>query len=164
MRIDSYARMAYTLRMIQNLRPLCISAAIYEAVRIGFILTFRPEASILLLPPSWYAAVPYLVFPLILLFLAYHAAQTETDCGREKPYAGLYGVAKLMSALGLLFCIRAVVPYALAYGQVNDFYSLKRAGILMIFLLIDVILCIVFLLRTRGTYGRSTDGENLLCK
>ena len=43
----------------------------YEILRLLFILTFRPEFDIDMLPASWYMAAPLLILPLILVFFMY---------------------------------------------------------------------------------------------
>lgn len=150
-------------------RLLCYLPLCYELVRLVAILLTRPEFSIDMLPASWYASAPLMAFTPILAYLM----ATQDDATKSSTYSRLYIMAKLLSGAGLVaYCLDAV-PLSIAYGQLNGYYSIKRALFLMIFFLIDVILCAVVFMRLRREKDRTEkppvpgtpdDGENEQCR
>lgn len=141
---------------------------IYEICRLFFILLFRPEFSTDVLPVSWYAAVPLLGLPLILIYL-YHVPAFQI----YRPCTGrLFCLATALSDGGMLVSITAILPVSLVYGQMNGFYSIFRFNFMMIFLISDVILCIRLLLKLHKKEsaapvpGQDTaaNGDNELCR
>lgn len=131
--------------------PLC-----YEVARLVAVLLTRPEFSIDILPASWYAAAPLMAFPPVLAYLAARQDDSADSAAR------LYIMAKLLSGAGLVaYCLDAV-PLSISCGQLNGYYSVKRALFLMIFFLIDVILCAAVFARLRrkkgGTNGPPAPG------
>lgn len=123
----------------------------YEITRLVLILTTRPEFSIDILPVSWYSSVPLLAFPLILVYLMF-----THDFPQKKIFSNLYSISKLLSSAGFIAYCTKVIPISVSYGQINGFYSLKRSIFLMIFLIINAILCTVIFLKIKNP----DDGEN----
>ena len=136
----------------------------YEITRLVLILTTRPEFSIDILPISWYSSVPLLAFPLILVYLMF-----THDFPQKKIFINLYSITKILSDSGLVaYCTKAI-PLSVSYGKINGYYSLKRSLFLMIFLVIDAILCTVIFLKDKYKENTTTinivnqntdDGEN----
>ncbi|MBO5137847.1 MAG: hypothetical protein J6B81_05080 [Spirochaetaceae bacterium] len=154
---------------MQKNKIFSIFLLLYETARLIAIVFTRPELSIEILPASWYAAIPLLALPLLLSFLMIQHEDTNT----QNTCRNLYLICKVFSMLGLLIYFGDAIPFSLNYGQMNDYYSIKRSFFLMIFFLIDGILSVgVFL---RGKKNNSTpehinltetpdQGENGLCK
>ena len=114
----------------------------YEILRLFFVFTFRPEFDIDMLPASWYMAAPLLILPLVLIFFFYQAPQEE----EKKAYGRIYAYSKFLSIAGFFPFMKVALLHAFEYAKLTGYYSLKRMGILLIFLLIDVILGLIFLL------------------
>lgn len=158
-----------TLYIMEKNKPNTILLLLYEVLRLIVILTSRPEFSIDILPASWYASVPLLALPVVLAFLMGNV--TKKDFLHE--YCRLYILGKILSAPGLLlFCLKAV-PVSLSFGQLNGYYSIKRAFLLMIFFVIDVILCAVIFVWLHRKKDKAIelpdsetpdDGENEQCR
>ncbi len=115
----------------------------YEVLRLAMILTTRPEFSIDILPASWYAAVPLLAFPIVLVFLIAKAQEPN----QRIVLCRFYLLTKILSGAGIFMFCMDVIPFSISYGHLNDFYSIKRSLFLMIFLLIDAILCTMIFIR-----------------
>lgn len=118
----------------------------YEILRLLFILTFRPEFNIDMLPASWYMAAPLLILPLILVFFMYQAPQPE----EKKIYGRIFAYSKFLSVAGYFPFMRAALVPAFDHARVTGYYSLIRMGVLLIFLVIDVILALLVLLEKDG--------------
>lgn len=116
---------------------------LYEILRLLFILTYRPEFDIDMLPASWYMATPLLILPLILVFFMYQASSQE----ERKTYSRIFAYSKFLSVAGFFPFMRVALLPAFEQSQFTGYYSLKRMGILLIFLLIDVILALIILLQ-----------------
>lgn len=120
-----------------------------------FILTARPEFYIDALPLSWYAGVPLLGLPFILVYLMYRDGVRKTLAGN------LYMLQKVASLTGFVVYMVKYHAYALYNASLDEFYSLKLLVLIVIFFGIDVILCAVILLMNRKTKLKS-EGE--ICK
>lgn len=118
----------------------------YEILRLFFIFTFRPEFDIDMLPASWYMAAPLLILPLILVFFMYQTPQPE----EKKAYGRVYAYSKFLSVAGFFPFMRAALVPAFDHARATGYYSLIRMGILLIFLIIDVILALLILLEKDG--------------
>lgn len=118
----------------------------YEILRLSFIFTFRPEFDIDMLPASWYMAAPLLILPLILVFFMYQTPQPE----ERKVYGRVYAYSKFLSVAGFFPFMRAALIPAFDHARATGYYSLIRMGILLIFLVIDVILALLILLEKDG--------------
>lgn len=127
----------------------------FEILRLYFIFTFRPEYDIDVLPASWFMATPLLILPLILILFTYKAPQEE-----KKAYKKIYAYSKFLSIAGFFPFLRAALIPALENAQFTDYYSLKRMGILLIFLVIDVILGLVLLL-DKDEETKQDEGEEV---
>lgn len=114
----------------------------YEILRLCWIFTFRPEFDIDILPPSWYMATPLLILPLTLVFFMY---QTQ-PAGGKRVYIQIYAYSKFLSIAGFFSFMHAALVPAFEQAEFTGYYSLKRMGILLIFLVIDAILAVAFLL------------------
>lgn len=114
----------------------------YEILRLFFIFTYRPEFDIDMLPASWYMAVPLLILPLILIFFIYQTPSQE----EKKTYSRIYAYSKFLSVAGFFPFMRSALVPAFEQAQLTGYYSIKRMGILLIFLVIDVILALILLL------------------
>lgn len=128
---------------------------IYEAVRIGFILVSRTEGPIGFLPLSWYAGAPLLCVPLILVYFMYK------DELKNSIIKKIYIIQKLASITGLIVYAIKTFSYAQFSLTLNDPYSLKLIGFIVLFLGIDSILCIVILVMNKKN---STKSEGAVCK
>lgn len=117
----------------------------YEILRLFFIFTFRPEFDIDMLPASWYMAAPLLILPLILVFFMYQTPQPE----EKKAYGRVYAYSKFLSVAGFFPFMRSALVPAFDHARATGYYSLIRMGILLIFLIIDVILALVLLLNKK---------------
>ena len=95
-----------------------------------------------MLPASGYMAAPLLILPLVLIFFFYQAPQEE----EKKAYGRIYAYSKFLSIAGFFPFMKVALLPAFEYAKLTGYYSLKRMGILLIFLLIDVILGLIFLL------------------
>lgn len=118
----------------------------YEILRLFFIFTFRPEFDIDMLPASWYMAAPLLILPLILVFFMYQTSQPE----EKKAYGRVYAYSKFLSVAGFFPFMRSALVPAFDHARATGYYSLIRMGILLIFLIIDVILALLILLEKDG--------------
>lgn len=118
----------------------------YEILRLLFILTFRPEFDIDMLPASWYMAAPLLILPLILVFFMYQVPQPE----EKKIYGRVFAYSKFLSVAGYFPFMRVALVPAFDHARATGYYSLIRMGILLIFLVIDVILALLVLLEKDG--------------
>lgn len=118
----------------------------YEILRLFFIFTFRPEFDIDMLPASWYMAAPLLILPLILVFFMYQTPQPE----EKKAYGRVYAYSKFLSVAGFFPFMRSALVPAFDHARATGYYSLIRMGILLIFLIIDVILALLILLEKDG--------------
>lgn len=98
-------------------------------------------------------ATPLLILPLLLTLFMYKAFQEE-----KKIYGKIYAYSKFLSIAGFFPYIKAAIIPALDNARFTDYYSLKRMGILLIFLVIDVILSLVFLL-DKGEETKQDEGE-----
>lgn len=107
---------------------------IYELVRIVFIILARPEFTVQMLPLSWFVATPLLVFPIIFILLLLEAPKT---------FVFLYCLSKSMQFFGSVSYIIRDYPFAIIYGSTNNYYSLRNLLWLVLFLIFDVILCVV---------------------
>ncbi len=114
----------------------------YEILRVCCIFTFRPEFDIDILPASWYMGTPLLILPLTLVFFMY---QTQ-PAGEKRVYIRIYAYSKFLSIAGFFPFMQAALVPAFEQAEFTGYYSLKRIGILLIFLVIDVILAVAFLL------------------
>lgn len=127
----------------------------FEILRLCFIFTFRPEYDIDVLPASWYMAAPLLILPLLLALFVYKVPTEE-----KTVYRKIYAYSKFLSIAGFFPYIKAAVIPALENAQLTNYYSLKHMGILLIFLVIDVILSLVFLL-DRDEETKQDEGEEI---
>lgn len=114
----------------------------YEILRLCCIFTFRPEFDIDILPASWYMATPLLILPVALV-LSMHQTQSAEE---KRAYGRIYAYSKFLSIAGFFPFMRAALIPAFEQARLTGHYSLKRMGILLIFLVIDVILALVLLL------------------
>ena len=142
--------MSYSMNMKKN-NLYSLIFICYEIARITVILTTRPEFSIEILPVSWYSSVPLLSFSLIFAYL-----MTAYDYPEKKIFSNLYQISKFFSNAGIVAFLAKAIPLSISYGTINDYYSLKRSIFLMIFLIIDAILCTVLFLKTKNP----DNGEN----
>lgn len=126
----------------------------YEILRLFFIFTYRPEFDIDMLPASWYMATPLLLLPLALLFFMHQAPYKE----EKKAYGRIYAYSKFLSIAGFFPFMRVALLPAFEHAKLTGYYSLKRMGILLIFLVIDVILGLIFLLG-KGEETQQDEGE-----
>ncbi|MCR4714210.1 MAG: hypothetical protein K5751_07510 [Treponemataceae bacterium] len=116
-----------------------ISIVIYELFRFITILYSKPEFNIQILPFSWYATAPLAFLPAILAYLTFfHSKEDKTTC------EFLYILSKVLMIPGFIAYFIEDIPYAVALGKSNNFYSVKYLFVIALFLLIDVIL-IIFL-------------------
>ena len=114
----------------------------YEMLRIAFIFTFRPEFDIDMLPASWYMATPLLILPILLVIFIRQDSRKE----KKRAYGRTYAYSKFLSVAGFFPFMKAALLPAFEHAKLTGYYSLKRMGILLIFLVIDVILGLIFLL------------------
>ena len=132
----------------------------YEILRLLFILTFRPEFDIDMLPASWYMAAPLLILPLILVFFIYQVPQPE----EKKVYGRVFAYSKFLSVAGFFPFMRVALVPAFDHARATGYYSLIRMGILLIFLVIDVILALLVLLEkdeeTTSPIQQKQDNQN----
>jgi hypothetical protein len=87
-------------------------------------------------------AAPLLILPLVLVFFIYQAKLEE----EKKVYGRIYAYSKFLSIAGFFPFMKAALIPAFEHAKLTGYYSLKRMGILLIFLVIDVILGLIFLL------------------
>ena len=103
--------------------------------RFVAILVSRPEFEIQILPLSWYAAAPLAFLPILLSYMAFFSKREDNgSC------LFLYIISKILMIPGFVAYIIKDIPYALAFGMDNNFYSLRYLIVVVLFLLIDVIL------------------------
>ncbi len=121
-----------------------IAIIIYELLHFIAILIVRPEYSIQILPLSWYAAVPLAFMPVILAYLALYSKDDS-----DHKYTFLYIVSKTLMLPGYVAYIAKDIPYALAFGKDNNYYSLRCLFGIVLFLLIDAILIIILTIRLK---------------
>lgn len=116
-----------------------LSIVIYELFRFVAILVSRPEFAIQILPLSWYATAPLAFLPALLAYMAFFSKREDNgSC------LFLYIISKILMIPGFVAYIIKDIPYALAFGTDNNFYSLRYLIVVVLFLLIDVILIIIF--------------------
>ena len=133
------------------------AAAVYEIIRLYFVLTLQtgtPSATGVL---SWYAAVPLLMVPFFLLYAM------EKGGGEKAFAANLYGCIKIASAAGFaLFVYRTFLQTDQErHFFINRFASLKTLIAVMLFFAIDVILAAVIMIKN---YNRNKTTEGEPCK
>ncbi|MDR3312235.1 MAG: hypothetical protein LBS64_03785 [Spirochaetaceae bacterium] len=113
---------------------------VYEVVRLTMLIAVYPEYAMKSFPVSWYAASPLLVLcPILVLLYLFDDAYSTV-------YFRVYSLTKFLSALGITTYIIGESTAALANRlSLNGNYVLKRFGLLLIFLVFDVILYITLL-------------------
>jgi len=101
-----------------------------------------------MLPLSWYATAPLAFLPVILAYLAFFRTKTDKNPNNHQedkvPYKFLYVISKILMMPGIVAYIIKDIPYALAFGKDNNYYSIRYLLAIVLFLLIDVILIIIF--------------------
>lgn len=134
-----------------------IALIIYEALRFIAILTTRPEYSIQILPFSWYATAPLAFFPVILAYLAFFS---KKDGDNKYPF--LYIISKILMLPGFIAYIAKDLPYAIAFGKNNNFYSLRCLIGIVLFFLIDAILIVVLTIKLKKNQEKIQKPEDPL--
>ena len=129
---------------------------VYEVFRLFFILIFQVHNGVQQLPLSWYMALPLFILPFFLL--PYIKQNTANG-----PFAlFLYTVLKSASLAGYIaFGIKTFSGAAVKVALLKT-YSVKQLGLLVIFFIIDVILCAVMAVCLSCRKNDKTEGE--LCK
>lgn len=140
--LDYYTCFPYTFCMKTSTPAKKFRFICYELLRLLVIFTFRPEVNINVLPASWYMATPLLLLPLLLVFFIYLSPRPE----EKKVYRRIYSYSKFFSIAGFFPFMKMTLIPAFDNAELTNYYSLKRMGILLIFLIIDVILGLLFLL------------------
>lgn len=128
----------------------------YEAFRLFFILTFQVHNGVQRLPLSWYMALPLFILPF---FLLPYIKQNNAN----KYFAlRLYTIFKSASCAGYIaFGIKNFSGAAIKTVLLKT-YSIKQLGLLVIFFIIDVILCVLMAVCISCRKNDKTEGE--LCK
>ena len=129
---------------------------VYEVFRLFFILIFQVHNGVQQLPLSWYMALPLFILP----FFLFPYIKQNTANG---PFAlFLYTVLKSASFAGYIaFGIKTFSGAAVKVALLKT-YSVKQLGLLVIFFIIDVILCAVMAVCISCRKNDKTEGE--LCK
>jgi hypothetical protein len=128
---------------------------VYEFFRIFVLCATRVGRSVVVLPASWYGAVPLLVLPFVLQVLY----QLERD--HAAVYGRLYLLAKGLSALGCFIYILRTLGAAFSDTNGIDYYALSSSvsfDLFVFFFLIDVILLLMTIFKKRKTEGKKLKG------
>lgn len=133
--------------------------ALYETVKIVFILVTRPAINILSLPFSWYAAVPLLLIPLFCsIFLA-------ADPQKYVEYCFILILSKIMYLLSsMYYCYDALSLLMNNLITISFDAIFQFALFLLIFFIIDGILCIVISITGKRIKSLNVDSEGSICK
>ena len=131
-----------------------ISIVIYELFRFVAIILFKPELSIQILPLSWYVAVPLAFLPALLVYMAFFSKREDNgSC------LFLYIISKILMLPGFLAYIIKDIPYAIALGADNNYYSLRQLVAIVLFFLIDVILIFILTIIIRKKQKNSQKSD-----
>jgi len=131
-----------------------MAVAVYEIIRLYFVLTLQTGTSSATGVLSWYAAAPLLMLPFFLLY-------AMEKGGGEKAFAAyLYGIIKIAGIAGFaLFIIRTFIQTGGEQNLfINRFVSLKTFIFIMLFFVIDVILAAAVMIKNYKQ-NKTTEGE-----